>query len=109
MDHIVRTTTDLLGHTCGRETALYHGGGEGRQEVSDSPNQDKTIEISLRRLAGTVGAELPFSGSTPGLSNNPIPPMYHPVRRYLRLPVTIAGRENNSSPVSPKMGQEKRL
>ena len=46
VDHIVRTTTDLLGHTCGRETALYHGGGEGRQEVSDSPNQDKTIENS---------------------------------------------------------------
>jgi hypothetical protein len=78
-------------------------GEGGEEEVSDSPNQDKTIEISGRRLPGTVGAELPFSGSTPGLSNNPIPPMYHPVRRYLRLPVTIAGRENNSSPVSPKM------
>ena len=34
--------------------------------------------------------------------------MYHPVRRYLRLPVTIAGHENNSSRVSPKMGQEKK-
>ena len=64
-------------------------GGWRRGGVSDSPNQDKTIEISGRRLAGTVGAELPFSGSTPGPSPHynsahvpsrpplPTPPRHH--------------------------------
>ena len=42
------TTPELLGHTCGRETALHQGGGGGGGGVSDSPNQDKTIEISKR-------------------------------------------------------------
>ena len=44
--HIIHPTPERLGLICGKETALYHGGGEGRQEVSDSPNQDKTVENS---------------------------------------------------------------